>query len=219
MISLKIEYYNRSADAYLIMHVVPVEWSPEHELEKVMLITQDIGQKHALENLANTDGLTGLFNERYFNSILHKKELQKLPFILFYLDLDHFKPVNDTYGHDMGDKLLKEAAKRLQSCIRSNDYAFRIGGDEFSLVVCTEFDESLCCRIKEQIQNRLCAPFDIDGKTLYVGSSCGYAAYPRDASTANEIRILADQRMYAEKEQHHMLSSLSSSSTGRGLEK
>lgn len=64
------------------MHVVPVEWSPEHELEKVMLITQDIGQKHALENLANTDGLTGLFNERYFNSILHKKELQKLPFIL-----------------------------------------------------------------------------------------------------------------------------------------
>lgn len=146
------------------MHVVPVEWSPEHELEKVMLITQDIGQKHALENLANTDGLTGLFNERYFNSILHKKELQKLPFILFYLDLDHFKPVNDTYGHDMGDKLLKEAAKRLQSCIRSNDYAFRIGGDEFSLVVCTEFDESLCCRIKEQIQNRLCAPFDIDGK-------------------------------------------------------
>ena len=124
-----------------------------------MLIAQDIGQKHELENLANTDGLTGLFNERYFNSILHKKELQKLPFILFYLDLDHFKPVNDTYGHDMGDKLLKEAAKRLQSCIRSNDYAFRIGGDEFSLVVCTEFDESLCCRIKEQIQNRLCAPF------------------------------------------------------------
>ena len=201
------------------MHVVPVEWNPEHELEKVMLITQDIGQKHALENLANTDGLTGLYNERYFNSILHKKELQKLPFILFYLDLDHFKPVNDTYGHDMGDKLLKEAAKRLQSCIRSNDYAFRIGGDEFSLVVCTEFDESLCFRIKEQIQNRLCAPFDIDGKTLYVGSSCGYAAYPNDASTANEIRILADQRMYAEKEKHHMFSSLSSSSTGSGLEK
>ena len=83
----------------------------------------------------------------------------------------------------------------------------------------TEFDESLCCRIKDQIQNRLCAPFEIDGKTLYIGSSCGYAAYPRDASTANEIRILADQRMYAEKEQHHMLSSLSSFSTGRGLEK
>lgn len=184
-----------------------------------MLIAQDIGQKHELENLANTDGLTGLYNERYFNSILHKKELQKLPFILFYLDLDHFKSVNDTYGHDMGDKLLKEAANRLQSCIRSNDYAFRIGGDEFSLVVCTEFDESLCCRIKEQIQNQLCAPFDIDGKTLYIGSSCGYAAYPNDASTANEIRILADQRMYAEKEKHHMFSSLSSSSTGSGLEK
>ena len=68
-----------------------------------MLITQDIGQKHALENLANTDGLTGLYNERYFNSILHKKELQKLPFILFYLDLDHFKPVNeDVYKRQKG---------------------------------------------------------------------------------------------------------------------
>ena len=89
----KSEYYNRSIDTYLVMHVVPVEWGSEHELEKVMLIAQDIGQKHELENLANTDGLTGLFNERYFNSILHKKELQKLPFILFYLDLDHFKDI------------------------------------------------------------------------------------------------------------------------------
>ena len=169
------------------------------------------------------DSLTHLYNHETFYEELeyHMKryEEKKETFSVMIADIDNFKKVNDTYGHDMGDKLLKEAAKRLQSCIRSNDYAFRIGGDEFSLVVCAEFDESLCCRIKEQIQNRLCAPFDIDGKTLYVGSSCGYAAYPNDASTANEIRILADQRMYAEKEQHHMLSSLSSSSTGRGLEK
>ena len=122
----KIEYYNRSIDSYLVMHVVPVEWGSEHELEKVMLIAQDIGQKHELENLANTDGLTGLFNERYFNSILHKKELQKLPFILFFLDLDHFKPVNDTYGHDMGDKLLKEAAKRLPSISKGAQSRFCI---------------------------------------------------------------------------------------------
>ncbi len=54
--------------------------------------------------------------------------------------------------------------------------------------------------LRNRYKNRLCAPFDIDGKTLYVGSSCGYAAYPNDASTANEIRILADQRMYTEKE-------------------
>ena len=87
----------------------------------------------------------------------------------------------------MGDKLLKEAAKRLQSCIRSNDYAFRIGGDEFSLVVCTEFDESLCCRIKEKIQNRLCAPFDIDGKTLYVG----YSIVSEGVETEEEMSLLS----------------------------
>ena len=127
-----------------------------------------------ITQLSTFDHLTGLPKRsvlhKYIDQMFAAGEQERAAF--FFLDLDHFKPVNDTYGHDMGDKLLKEAANRLQSCIRSNDYAFRIGGDEFSLVVCTEFDESLCCRIKEQIQNQLCAPFDIDGKTLYIGSSC-----------------------------------------------
>ena len=154
-----------------------------------------------------------------FNSILHKRELQKLPFILFYLDLDHFKPVNDTYGHDMGDKLLKEAANAFQSCIRSNDYAFRIGGDEFSLVVCTEFDESLASRIKEQIQNRLCAPLILTEKLCMLVPAADMPPIPMMHLLLMRSRILADQRMYAEKEKHHMFSSLSSSSTGSGLEK
>ena len=67
--------------------------------------------------MANTDSLTGLFNERYFSRVLNICEAKKMPFVLYYLDLDRFKPVNDTYGHAMGDRLLKEISTRLLRCM------------------------------------------------------------------------------------------------------
>lgn len=175
---MKIEYSKRTENIYKIMNVVAVEWDEAGIPQKVMMISQDIGKRHELENLANTDGLTGLFNERYFSSVLHRKEQKKLPFVLYYLDLDHFKPVNDTYGHDMGDKLLKAVAERLLKCIRSNDFAFRIGGDEFALIISAEMDDSLCMQTKMRIVQSLLLPYEIDGKTLHIGASCGYAVYP-----------------------------------------
>lgn len=167
------------------------------------MIAQDIGERVALETMANTDGLTGLFNGRYFGTVLQEKEKKKFPFVLFYLDLDHFKPINDTYGHDMGDKLLKEVAARLQRCIRSKDHAFRIGGDEFALLIGADLDEAHCQQLRDRIRQELSQPFYLEGQVLHVGVSCGYAAYPRDSSRATEVRILADQRMYAQKEEHH----------------
>lgn len=196
---MKIEYSKRTENVYKIMNVVAVEWDEAGIPQKVMMISQDIGKRHELENLANTDGLTGLFNERYFSSVLHRKEQKKLPFVLYYLDLDHFKPVNDTYGHDMGDKLLKAVAERLLKCIRSNDFAFRIGGDEFALIISAEMDDSLCMQTKMRIVQSLLLPYEIDGKTLHIGASCGYAVYPLETEDTGKIRILADQRMYAEK--------------------
>ena len=185
------------------MNVVAVEWDENDIPLKVMMIAQDIGKRHELENLANTDGLTGLFNERYFSRVLHQKEQQKLPFVLYYLDLDHFKPVNDTYGHDTGDKLLKEVARRLQECSRNNDLAFRIGGDEFALIISANMPEPLCRQTKDRIIRSLVCPYIIDDKTLTIGASCGYAIYPLESEDTSKIRILADQRMYAEKEQNH----------------
>lgn len=196
---MKIEYSKRTENVYKIMNVVAVEWDEAGIPQKVMMIAQDIGKRHELENLANTDGLTGLFNERYFSSVLHHKEQKKLPFVLYYLDLDHFKPVNDTYGHDMGDKLLKAVAERLLKCIRSNDFAFRIGGDEFALIISAEMEDSLCMQTKMRIVQSLLLPYEIDGKTLHIGASCGYAVYPLETEDTGKIRILADQRMYAEK--------------------
>ena len=200
---MKFEYSKRTENVYKIMNVVAVEWDEAGIPQKVMMIAQDIGKRHELENLANTDGLTGLFNERYFSSVLHRKEQKKLPFVLYYLDLDHFKPVNDTYGHDMGDKLLKAVAERLLKCIRSNDFAFRIGGDEFALIISAEMEDSLCMQTKMRIVQSLLLPYEIDGKTLHIGASCGYAVYPLETEDTGKIRILADQRMYAEKKENH----------------
>ena len=201
--SMKFEYCDQDQNIYKVMHVIPMEWDAEGALTKVMMIAQDIGERVALETMANTDGLTGLFNGRYFGTVLQEKEKKKFPFVLFYLDLDRFKPINDTYGHDMGDKLLKEVAARLQRCIRSKDHAFRIGGDEFALLIGADLDEAHCQQLRDRIRQELSQPFYLEGQVLHVGVSCGYAAYPRDSSRATEVRILADQRMYAQKEEHH----------------
>lgn len=200
--NLKIEYCSRTENAYMVLTVIPVEWHADGTVAVVMQVVQDIGQKVELENMANTDSLTGLFNERYFSRVLNICEAKKLPFVLYYLDLDRFKPVNDTYGHAMGDRLLKEISARLLRCIRSRDYAFRIGGDEFALIVSADMDAEQRSRMAERIQTMLSAPIVIEEKVLSVGVSCGCACYPEDGD-ASQVRITADSRMYAEKQHHH----------------
>ena len=160
---------------------------------------RESAERQKMEDLANTDGLTGLSNERSFNATLQKKEQAGEPFALFYLDLDSFKPVNDTYGHDVGDQLLKAVSWRLRACVRSSDYAFRIGGDEFALIVNGAVNEEFCAKRTERIKNVLTQPFVINGQELHIGTSCGSALYPADSTEVKEIRILADQRMYEDK--------------------
>jgi len=203
---LKFEYCIREKNVYALLNIIPIEFDGDGLLTQVMMIGQDVGQKVELENLANTDGLTGLYNERYFSRVLANLEKKKLPFALYYLDLDFFKPINDTYGHDMGDKLLKAVAQRLQTCIRSRDCAFRIGGDEFAVVYRADLTEAQRREKQALIVETLTQPYEIDGKRLQIGVSCGYAHYPEDSAAAADIRILADQRMYAEKERNHQKS-------------
>lgn len=196
------EYSTLDRSSYKVMSVIPVEWKGSI-LSKVMLIAQDIGQKHELEKLANTDALTGLYNERYLSERLKRNGKLRKKFAMFYLDLDRFKPVNDTYGHDMGDRLLKPVSRRLCKCIRKTDYAFRIGGDEFSLIIeegniNDEFCEMMVRRIKRVIDR----PFNIEGRLLSVDTSCGYAIYPEHSQKIDEIRIMADHRMYEDKTQN-----------------
>ena len=200
---LKIEYCERNRDVYRLMSVVPVERGREGLVSKVMLIAEDIGQRVELQNMANTDGLTGLLNERCFSSVLRAKEKDGESFTLFYLDLDRFKPVNDTYGHDMGDKLLKMVAARLKGSLRPRDYVFRIGGDEFAAVVAGELGDEDALVIERRLATSLGTPYDIDGVAIEVGASIGRAAFPADSESAEALRILADHRMYEQKKAHH----------------
>lgn len=197
-----LEYCARDKSRFFIMSVIPVEWEGD-TLTKIMLVSQDMGQQHELENLANTDALTGLFNKRYFEKMMEIRDEKKKPYALFYMDLDLFKPVNDTYGHEMGDKVLKEVAKRLLKCIRSNDYAFRIGGDEFMLILNGNLDAKICEKRIERIKNLIGEPYEFDGYTIKIGISCGSAVYPDDADCAADIQKLADKRMYEDKKINH----------------
>ena len=179
---LKFEYCIREKNVYALLNIIPVMFDGDGLLTQVMMIGQDVGQKVELENLANTDGLTGLYNERYFSRVLANLEKKKLPFALYYLDLDFFKPINDKYGHDMGDKLLKAVARRLQTCIRSRDCAFRIGGDEFAVVYRADLTDAQRREKQALIVETLTQPYEIDGKRLQIGASCGFAHYPEDSA-------------------------------------
>lgn len=188
--SLKLEYAARDKSAFFMMTVVPMAWKGDR-LTRVMMIVQDMGKQHLLQSLANTDGLTGLLNKRYFDRVL------------FYMDLDRFKPVNDTYGHDVGDKLLKGVAQRLQGCIRSRDYVFRLGGDEFALLLLGPMTQETCARKMDMICEMIAVPYEIDGNAVSVGASCGYALYPAESIDVQQVCYIADQRMYENKQKNH----------------
>lgn len=200
--SLKLEYAARDKSAFFMMTIVPMAWKGDR-LTRVMMIVQDMGKQHLLQSLANTDGLTGLLNKRYFDRVLTVLEQHSQPFALFYMDLDRFKPVNDTYGHDVGDKLLKGVSQRLQGCIRSRDYAFRLGGDEFALLLLGPMEPEACASKMNLICEMVAVPYEINGNTVSVGASCGYALYPAESVDVQQVRHIADQRMYENKQANH----------------
>ena len=154
---------------------------------------------------ANIDLLTGLPNRRLFQSEL-KKSIQRYkkkamgPLILMLLDLDNFKTINDTHGHQFGDSLLKEAAKRLNACVKDNGIAARLGGDEFTVVLEDVRDKDTLSDIANKILSELSRPFDIGQETFHVSASIGVTRYPEDADNIDTLIMNADQAMYASKE-------------------
>lgn len=167
----------------------------------------DISQKREAEQLiwhqANFDNLTALPNRQMFydrlNQDIKKAHRANRPLALMFLDLDQFKEINDTLGHDVGDNLLKEAANRVSICVRESDTVARLGGDEFTIILSELDDHNSVERIANSILNKLAEPFHLGEKMAYITVSIGITFYPEDANNIETLLKNADQAMYAAK--------------------
>ncbi len=169
----------------------------------------DITEKKQKDELihwqANYDPLTNLPNRRLFHDRLsqaiklaHRTELS---LALLFIDLDHFKEINDTLGHAVGDSLLMEVSRRLGNCVREADTIARLGGDEFTIILPELGDSRQSQRIAEKIVEQLALPFYFvnDEVGHHISASIGIALYPADASDLSGLLICADKAMYAAK--------------------
>jgi len=169
-----------------------------------LLTQQSVRASRHYTELAMRDPLTGLFNRRQFEHTL-QKELAAVDrklrsnVALVMIDLDEFKGVNDQYGHDVGDIVLRSVASRLIDGARLNDTVARVGGDEFVLICpdlhAQENVHSFCQRLLDALKR----PIPCDRGELSIGASIGVAIYPDDAQTANDLIRSADKAMYAVK--------------------
>ncbi len=152
---------------------------------------------------ANHDLLTGLANRELFrkrlSESLERAANRKGIVAVFYIDLDHFKEVNDNLGHAVGDEILKMAADRLASCIRGNDTLARVGGDEFLIVLPDITKTELCVILADRILGKFSQPFHCNGEEVFLGTSIGIAIYPEDVKEASELIEVADRLMYQVK--------------------
>jgi diguanylate cyclase (GGDEF)-like protein/PAS domain S-box-containing protein len=167
----------------------------------------DITERKQSEELiwkqANFDTLTELPNRRMFLDRLaieaRKSERSKLPLALLLIDLDQFKEVNDTLGHAVGDTLLKEAAYRIRSCVRTSDTVARLGGDEFTVILSEIQDTANIEDITQKIIDKLAEYFSLGNEVVYISASVGITLYPNDASNIDDLMKSADQAMYVAK--------------------
>ncbi|TLS65627.1 diguanylate cyclase [Mariprofundus erugo] len=170
---------------------------------------QDItGRKEAqdaIHRLAMTDQLTGLANRNQFHQRfeealkLAKREHKELALIL--LDLDMFKPVNDLYGHQVGDKVLKAVAGLFTRYSRETDVVARFGGDEFAVLLVHPDSRSSAQQYAQRIIEKIIEPIIIDAHEIRIGTSIGIATYPADAAGADELILYADKALYEAKRQ------------------
>jgi diguanylate cyclase (GGDEF)-like protein len=146
------------------------------------------------------DTLTGLANRLKFNEVYENLFIQGIPFALLIIDLDHFKDINDVYGHDVGDKYLIEASKRMQSCIRQSDLLSRLGGDEFTVIVEHFKGNDNLLMIVDKLTISLANAYSIDGHEIIGSGSIGISIFPDDGLASQELLSHADSALYAAKE-------------------
>jgi diguanylate cyclase (GGDEF)-like protein/PAS domain S-box-containing protein len=167
-------------------------------------ITEIKGYQEELEHQANHDALTGLANRNLLKDRLKQAlalaHRYKRPFSLTFIDLDNFKLINDSLGHDIGDRLLKLAAGRLAACVQEGDTVARLGGDEFVLLVAEQEQEEGVYRAMQRVMAAMSQPFVIDEREFKITCSAGIASFPRDGEEADTLLRNAETAMYRAKD-------------------
>ncbi|GEN26816.1 two-component system response regulator [Halovibrio variabilis] len=170
-------------------------------------VLRDISERklaeHRMYQLAHYDNVTGLPNRTLFYETLARMlvltEENGMTAAIMFIDLDHFKNINDTIGHAAGDELLREFSSRLMQCVRVRDTLGRLGGDEFAVILLLPNGPQGALRVATKIRNALCAPFSLQGHEVTVTASIGITLSPDDAGDADTLLKYADTAMYQAK--------------------
>jgi diguanylate cyclase (GGDEF)-like protein/PAS domain S-box-containing protein len=204
------ELWNRRKDGqfYAELKTISTVSDAQGKVQNFVALFSDITQiktyQQRLEHVAHYDILTNLPNrlllsDRLNQAMIHSQRQQKLVGVA-YLDLDGFKAVNDTHGHDVGDELLIIVAQRMKAALREADTLARIGGDEF-IAVLSELEHAEAAEpVLKRLLEAAAAPVPIDTLTLQVSASIGVAIYPWDGSEADQLMRCADHAMYQAKQ-------------------
>lgn len=169
------------------------------EVGNLAVAISRLGKTDKAAQQANTDPLTGLANRR---GVLQKMDAafkRQQPLALLYIDLDKFKPVNDTYGHEAGDAVLRKVAELFTSCVRDEDTVARLGGDEFIIVLYGLTEKNMVEERVKKIMELINEPIWLNDLRIKLGASIGITMAPTDGASVEAILQAADETMYAVK--------------------
>jgi diguanylate cyclase (GGDEF)-like protein len=196
--SLHALQFGATFDMLLFMRIVILRTAAEHRVAQ-----QARHERDMMKSLANTDSLTGLKNRRGLNEMLVSLVTQATPerlLAIYMMDLDGFKPVNDSFGHDVGDELLVEIGSRLSAAVRTHDIVARVGGDEFVVVANEVPSEAKAVELGNKLLAVFQSPFECGGHACRVGVTIGYVLAPQDGVQIASLFKAADAAMYAGKQ-------------------
>ncbi len=189
----------------LLILVVMGRQRRQLELSRLRAVEEQLAHAARIEYLAYHDGLTDLPNRSLFSRLVNqgilmaRRDHRHLG--VLFLDLDRFKRVNDTLGHDAGDQLLKEVARRLKTCLRESDTVARVGGDEFVALLPDLREEQYAAAVAQKILSAVALPFKLLGEDYRITASVGISLYPQDGEDEQTLAKNADVAMYQAKEE------------------
>ena len=184
-------------------YILKDQLSTHSLIRTIFYATERERVEERLTQLVYYDGLTNLPNRMLFvdrlSQAITRVAWHKRLVAVMFLDLDHFKRINDTLGHKVGDRLLKAVSERLTSCLRVGDTVARMGGDEFTIILADVARSQDVARLAEKIIDLLSKPYLIDDRELFVTASIGISLYPNDGEDAETLLKNADMAMYRPK--------------------